>query len=518
MTASITPINISGIQTTPKPIEEDVIVGKDILDLLTGSMYVDPLNVYREYIQNAADAIDLAKEAEFKFESEPSIQIFIDNQNRNIRIRDNGISIPSDKFLSRVVAIGASKKRGEKLRGFRGVGRLSGLGYCQTLIFRGRSEGDAKVTEVFWDGKKLKERYRDPDYNGTLTELVKEVTSVNRISPDNYPSRFFEVEMLKISRLKNDILLNEKVISNYISQVAPVPIEGKFGKKIQDFLGSHGIKPPFNIEIMDDSGPIKHRLKDTIAYAPSFEDIIKDIDFFEIKTTDGEITACGWVADHAYFGSIPKSLGLGGIRLRAGNIQVGTESILVDSFREPRFCGWVIGDIHILSTKILPNGRRDDFENSPAYTHLQGELAIIAKSASQKIRESSVKRNKLKFFDNKISSINTLTSFNSERKLPSIIKDVLYGISEKYVNDLYAELHKMGEGSSEYNKLFKEIIQVEKAAKTILSNKKKDNNYSEKYSNTLTKALNAIIINSKTTEAGLDLALEVFNVLEKETR
>jgi molecular chaperone HtpG len=207
MTASITPINIAGIQAMPKPIEEDVVVGKDILDLLTGSMYVDPLNVYREYIQNAADAIDLAKDAEFKFESEPSIQIFIDNQNRNIRIRDNGISIPSDKFLSRVITIGASKKRGEKLRGFRGVGRLSGLGYCQTLIFRGRSEGDAKVTEVFWDGKKLKERYRDPDYNGTLTELVKEVTSVNRISPDNFPSRFFEVEMLKISRLKNDILL-----------------------------------------------------------------------------------------------------------------------------------------------------------------------------------------------------------------------------------------------------------------------------------------------------------------------
>ena len=80
MTASITPINISGIQAMPKPIEEDVVVGKDILDLLTGSMYVDPLNVYREYIQNAADAIDLAKDAEFKFESEPSIQIFIDNQ------------------------------------------------------------------------------------------------------------------------------------------------------------------------------------------------------------------------------------------------------------------------------------------------------------------------------------------------------------------------------------------------------------------------------------------------------
>ena len=37
-----------------------VAVGKDILELLSSSMYVDPMTIYREYIQNAADAIDEA--------------------------------------------------------------------------------------------------------------------------------------------------------------------------------------------------------------------------------------------------------------------------------------------------------------------------------------------------------------------------------------------------------------------------------------------------------------------------
>ena len=40
-----------------KPSDQ-IFIGKDILELLSTSMYVDPLTMYREYIQNAADARD----------------------------------------------------------------------------------------------------------------------------------------------------------------------------------------------------------------------------------------------------------------------------------------------------------------------------------------------------------------------------------------------------------------------------------------------------------------------------
>ena len=40
---------------------DPIIVGKDILELLSSSMYIDPMSLYREYIQNAADAIDEAR-------------------------------------------------------------------------------------------------------------------------------------------------------------------------------------------------------------------------------------------------------------------------------------------------------------------------------------------------------------------------------------------------------------------------------------------------------------------------
>jgi len=39
----------------------DVVVGKDVLELVSSAMYVDPMTIYREYIQNAANAIDEAR-------------------------------------------------------------------------------------------------------------------------------------------------------------------------------------------------------------------------------------------------------------------------------------------------------------------------------------------------------------------------------------------------------------------------------------------------------------------------
>ena len=61
MSASLVSI---GMRETPWcPVAESIIVGKDILELLSSSMYVDPLTIYCEYIQNAADALDDAKHA-----------------------------------------------------------------------------------------------------------------------------------------------------------------------------------------------------------------------------------------------------------------------------------------------------------------------------------------------------------------------------------------------------------------------------------------------------------------------
>jgi len=46
------------------------------------------------------------------------VEIEIDSAKRSIRIRDNGTGIPATAFVKRLVAFGASVKRGRSARGF----------------------------------------------------------------------------------------------------------------------------------------------------------------------------------------------------------------------------------------------------------------------------------------------------------------------------------------------------------------------------------------------------------------
>ena len=144
-------VNLSVPERPWVPRSTPLTIGKDVLELLTTSMYVDPMTLYREYIQNAADGIDEARALGI-LRSHPAgvVEISIDATTRTVRIRDNGIGVPGVDFERRLTAFGASSKRGTDARGFRGVGRLAGIGYCQELVLRSRYAGESDVNEMRW--------------------------------------------------------------------------------------------------------------------------------------------------------------------------------------------------------------------------------------------------------------------------------------------------------------------------------------------------------------------------------
>src|SRR5689334_15907703 len=70
---------------------DEIVIGKDVLELLSSAMYVDPMTIYREYIQNAADAIDDARRLGSIGAAERGrVDISVDPSTRSVRIRDNG--------------------------------------------------------------------------------------------------------------------------------------------------------------------------------------------------------------------------------------------------------------------------------------------------------------------------------------------------------------------------------------------------------------------------------------------
>jgi hypothetical protein len=374
------------------PGPDEVLVGKDVLELLSTSMYVDPMTIYREYVQNAVDAIEERRTAGGR--SSGKVSIDLDSAARSIRFRDNGIGLEWDIFSERLCTLGASAKRGTSARGFRGVGRLAGLGYCQELIFRSRAEGEDRVSELRWDGRRLKSTLRESHTNGELADLVREVVSIRRVPAGSYPTHFFEVELTGVIRHRNDRLLNPEAVAEYLAQVAPVPFspQFRFGADISAALGSRVELGELDIRVNQSVESIYRPHRNRIEIGEGEYDKYTDIEFCEIPGVDGGASGIAWVLHHGYTGAIPNAALVKGLRLRTGNMQIGDHALLEELFPEPRFNGWAVGEVHILDRRIIPNGRRDHFEQSVHFDNLLNHVGPVARDISRRCRQSSINR------------------------------------------------------------------------------------------------------------------------------
>lgn len=376
-------------------LTEEIVIGKDILELLSSSMYVDPMTIYREYVQNAADAIDEAR-AEGMLGSHEAgrVTISIDVSGRNVKITDNGTGIPNAEFANRLTAFGASKKRGKGARGFRGVGRLAGIGYCQELVFRSRTPGEGKVSEMRWDCRTLKNMLRSREDHHDLREAVGQVVELRHAAAINVSERFFEVELRGIIRHRNDQLLSAAAISSYLSQVAPVPFRDDFPfqEKILSHLGSRVSLGDLQIMIGEERKPLHRPHGEAMEIGTGVFDRFTEAELLNIEGIDGETACLGWVLHHGYTGALPAACNVRGLRVRCGNIQVGDDRMFEELFPEARFNAWSVGELHVIDPRIIPNGRRDHFEQSVHFHNLLTHLVPVAREITRRCRTSSIQR------------------------------------------------------------------------------------------------------------------------------
>lgn len=381
--------------------KDPIVIGKDVLELLSSSMYVDAMSIFREYVQNAADAID-QRLSSGRSRSKGQIQIRIDPNERRIVIRDNGIGIRSEEFTSRLINLGASVKRGTTARGFRGVGRLAGLGYCQELIFRSKAEGEGTTSEMRWDCRRLRTVIRAAEHDKDIISIIRAVVSVRDLPGAKATDHFFEVELNGVVRHNSDRLLSVGAVQDYLAQVAPVPFLPDFshGADIAATLSAHKLPAPIEIRINDAEEPIYRPHRDAFNHGNGAQPItLKRVEFYELPGVDGNAAAIAWVAHHEYAGAIPNAAIIKGLRVRSGNIQVGEHNLFEDLFPEARFNSWCVGEVHVLDRKLIPNGRRDHFEQSVHFENLQNQLSPIVREVARMCRHSSVSRKWVKAFD-----------------------------------------------------------------------------------------------------------------------
>ena len=371
---------------------EDIVTGKDVLELLSSSMYVNPLTIYREYVQNATDAIDEASLSGFySGRIPPTIEITIQPQERVVKLRDNGVGISGAKFERILTAIGSSKKRGASARGFRGVGRLAGLGYCQELIMRAKAKSEPRVSIMRWSGRRLKELLQDPQ-EMSLQQTVAEIVSVESQPSTNLTEHFFEVELQNVARSGNDVLLNEVAVADYLGQHGPIPFSPTFshGVAIQEFLGRFKVGQSYATNL--NGKGLLRPFSDSFEVRKGVQSQFREPEFFEIPAVSDGLAAVGWVLHSDYAGAIPERFGIKGLRVRVGNVQIGDSRLLDNVFPETRFNSWVVGEFHALSPKLVPNGRRDDFEQTNHYGHFIKELIPKARAIYKRCRDASAQR------------------------------------------------------------------------------------------------------------------------------
>ena len=61
-------------------------------------------------------------------------------------------------------------------------------------------------------------------------------------------------------------------------------------------------------------------------------------------------------------------------------------------FPETRFNSWSVGELHVIDPRIIPNGRRDHFEQNVHFHNLLTHLTPVARDITHRCRTSSIQR------------------------------------------------------------------------------------------------------------------------------
>ncbi len=378
---------------------ETVQVGKYTLESLTTGMYSDPKIVYREYIQNAVDSLEVAVSDGVLEPQGMRIDVIINEESSYISIKDNGLGIPCALARETLMNVGNSKKRHSNNRGFRGIGRLGGMSYCDTLIFTTSAENETQKTIVRFDCKKLRSLLIPGQYEDmSLSAVLDEITVVS-VEPEKAEKHYFQVEMCDVSSFSD--LLDIDTAKSYISQVAPLPYQSRhfiYVSQLHGFLSENGYTlEEFPIFVGESEADLVPLYKPNRSRFHSDRNKMKADDitkmmYFDV-TINGELYALGWYGDCGWYGSLSERE-ITGLRVRKGNILIGDSKTLNGIFREARFNGWTQGEIFILTDKLIPNARRDDFEQNQYYFDFLAALREgIGLDITHAIREASLSRN-----------------------------------------------------------------------------------------------------------------------------
>ena len=413
-------------------------LGVHLLETITRGMYSEPMHCIREYVQNAYDSIRAARRGGVLAYDAGTIRIVIDRTSRRFKICDDGIGLSPEAAAVHLIDIGKSEKArsgadSKRNAGFRGIGRMAGISYCDTLRFR-TSDGNGRACKVEFDAtaiNRLTQRGQEP------TTIVHAIESNARIEEylAETDAPYLEVTLEGVR--PDSPFLDQDYVANYLGGVAPVrhdPTGWSFGDKIQSFaadVDSEGSLEALSVLVCDAEGNVQVDIRRPFKNGFRTKDGNRQRDR-HVRVKDvvalpdrGPVNGWwGWLAVHERRGALA-DISFAGIRVRMHNIAVGDEHIVRNLFKTAALSRWCFGEIHITDPDLVPNAQRDDFEPSSEWSRISTQIKEETYRIEREIRKESDSRN---------SSVPTLKR-RSEKKIDSAKQAIEAGVASHYEQD-----------------------------------------------------------------------------------
>lgn len=346
-------------------------IGKHLIEMLMFNLYADNRVIYREYVQNASDSIQLAIKQGILTPEDAHITVHIEMGKISIEDNGTGISVnDSERILKDI----ANSQKDESQAGRFGIGRLSGGGYCRTLIFETTQKGENQKSVLYFNVDNIRQIINDPDHQPSASEIIDENTTF-RVENEDADLHYFKVTLKGVLPEYANIICNEQLVTDYLREVAPIKFEASFKHNILDCE----IDNEENAEVRDyynnldcitltvnNKLDIRKPYKSKIQSAKN--DKIEHVRFFVIKDAQYGDLAWGWAGITPFSEVIkePDDNAVVGFRLRLHNILIGTKNHFDEQrvFKQSRSNKYFVGEVHVINKNIKPTPQRDDLAPS----------------------------------------------------------------------------------------------------------------------------------------------------------
>jgi Histidine kinase-, DNA gyrase B-, and HSP90-like ATPase len=378
---------------------EELVYAAAVL-ILSEDLYPRKLEIIREYIQNASDALDEYRSvAEYiQDRSEPLIKISI--QGRSLLIFDNGIGMDEEE-IDKLKRIAYSEKKTGEEAGYKGIGRLAGIAVADKLKISSTSYGSDRLFCFEFRAKDMRNDISSKKKAGVqepASQVINRHTETwcTEIDPE---SHYTLVEIRDVNE-SCAALLDPETLTEYIGDIAPVDFapasEFSHGPLISEKLRRY--VPDYSPKTIYLSRPKGERVR---IYKPYRNEMfLADPEFIEVRDPKdpNRLVAYCWSASKGkeMLGKV-RPLGkifavdaddvegkrrFAGLAYKLFGFTIGDRSLPQRTLwvtALPRAL-WFTGEIHVVDKAVMPTTDRSHFvENEARKTLYEGARQIPSK-------------------------------------------------------------------------------------------------------------------------------------------